>query len=93
MSNQQTNNVHPFKARPDTAQHTADSLADGWEKRTVLEALDELIRELGLRERCFPMWIRDGKVSSSDARDRLQRLIKATEIVQKAIDAEADAAA
>ena len=32
------------------------------------------------------MWIRDGKVSSSDAKDRLQRLIKAAEMLQFLVD-------
>lgn len=86
MANEATQ-PRPGRAAPDTAQHTADSLGAGWAKRTVQEALDEVAREIGVRERCFPKWIADGKVSSSDAKDRLERLIKAAQILQSALDA------
>lgn len=49
-------------------------------------ALDEVNRERLVRERCFPRWIGEGKISKSDARDRLSRIIKAEEILQKLLD-------
>jgi hypothetical protein len=65
---------------------TPDELAEGWEDRSFQEALDELAREIQVRERCFPKWINEGRVSNSDAKDRLQRLIKAAEVLQLIID-------
>lgn len=62
---------------------TTDSLAAGWEKRTVQEALDEVARELGVRERVYVRWVQDGKHSKSDACDRLQRMILAAAILHE----------
>lgn len=38
------------------------------------QAIDECQREFNVRQRCFPGWIQNGKVSASDADDRLTRL-------------------
>lgn len=54
--------------------------------RQVEEALAELEREYQVRERCFPKWISEGRISKIDARDRLQRQKYAIEIVQCALD-------
>lgn len=43
-------------------------------QRPLQEALDECLRELLLRERCFPRWIEEGRLSRTDANDRLERL-------------------
>lgn len=55
------------------------------EQRTasLSEQVDELRRELGVRERCYPKWIQEGKLSRTDARDRLERLRAALHTVQK----------
>lgn len=53
-------------------------------KRDRQQALDELNREFGVRARCFPRWIADGRVSATDAQDRLDRLATAIEIVAHA---------
>jgi hypothetical protein len=45
--------------------------------RPLQEAVDEVERELNVRSRCFPRWITDGRVSRSDACDRLDRLATA----------------
>jgi hypothetical protein len=37
-------------------------------------ASSELDREQGVRERCYPNWIKDGKVSKIDATDRFLRM-------------------
>lgn len=71
-----------FGQKRQTEKVTIDSLSDGWEKRTLQEALDEIGRELGVRERLYVGWIEQGKHSDSDARDRLQRLIKAASVLQ-----------
>ena len=41
--------------------------------RSLTEAIDEIFRELQVRKRCFPRWIEDGKISRTDAQDRLAR--------------------
>ena len=50
--------------------------------RTLEEAMDEVERELNVRARCFPRWIDDGRVSKTDARDRLDRLATALTILE-----------
>lgn len=54
-------------------------------------ALDEVQREINVRIRCFPRWIKEGRVSKTDAKDRLQRLIKAGEMCQKVVDTQVPA--
>lgn len=53
--------------------HTDEEWALGT-KRDVTEAVDELERELNVRARCFPRWVADGRMSSTDAKDRYDRL-------------------
>lgn len=50
-------------------------------ERSVQEALDECTRELNIRKRCFPRWIEDGRVSPTDAQDRLDRLASAVDML------------
>jgi predicted site-specific integrase-resolvase len=42
--------------------------------RQIDEALSEVSRELQVRRRCYHRWIQDGKLSTVDARDRIERL-------------------
>jgi hypothetical protein len=56
--------------------------AVGWDKRENIEALDEVVRECQVRARCFPRWVDEGRMSRSDAKDRLQRLLKAKELLE-----------
>lgn len=49
--------------------------------RCKQEAVDELTRELNVRRRCFPRWVADGRVSATDAQDRLDRLASAIELI------------
>jgi hypothetical protein len=46
--------------------------------------MDELCRELGVRERCFPDWVKQGRVSYSDATDRYDRLKSAIHYLESA---------
>lgn len=46
-------------------------------QRPLQEAIDEVERELNVRSRCFPRWITEGRVSRTDAQDRLDRLATA----------------
>ena len=52
------------------------------------EALDELEREANVRSRCFPRWIREGKVSKTDAKDRLDRLGSAIKLLDALVRAD-----
>jgi hypothetical protein len=65
---------------------SSDTLLAGWQARTAKEATDELERELNVRVRCFPKWIDEGRLSESDARDRLQRLWRALDLLKLSID-------
>jgi hypothetical protein len=49
-------------------------------------ALGELQRERLVRERCYPRWVEEGKVSRIDAKDRLTRQLLAEEIMQVVLD-------
>jgi hypothetical protein len=42
--------------------------------RTIKEAISECERELGVRNRCYERWVKEGKLSGVDATDRLDRL-------------------
>lgn len=50
--------------------------------RNVEEALSELEREMQVRKRCYDRWVEDGKLSSVDAADRLDRLQTAIHLLQ-----------
>lgn len=50
--------------------------------RSHQEAIDEVQRELNVRSRCFPRWIAEGRVSRTDAQDRLDRLASALVIIE-----------
>jgi len=49
-------------------------------------ALGEIQRERQIRERCYPRWVEEGKVSRIDAKDRLSRIIQAEELLTLLID-------
>jgi hypothetical protein len=57
-------------------------------QRSKQEAIDELNRELNVRIRCFPRWVEDGRVSPTDAQDRIDRLATAVTLLADAIEAE-----
>lgn len=53
--------------------------------RSAREALSEVNRELGVRRRCYARWIQDGKLSEVEACDRMERLDKAAELIERSI--------
>jgi hypothetical protein len=55
-------------------------------------ALGEVQRELQVRERCYPRWVEEGKMSRIDAKDRMQRQIMAEELLSLLIDSRTPAA-
>lgn len=51
-------------------------------KQTDIEgALGEVQREKQVRERCYPRWVEEGKMSRIDAKDRMSRQIIAEELL------------
>lgn len=52
-------------------------------KRSLEEAMSEVNRELQVRRRCYGRWIQDGKLSSVEATDRVERLEKALDELEK----------
>jgi hypothetical protein len=51
-------------------------------QRSLVEAADELQREYNVRSRCFPRWVKEGRVSATDAQDRLDRIASAIEFLR-----------
>lgn len=51
--------------------------------RDVQQALDECQREYNVRARCFPRWVQDGRVSATDAQDRLDRMGTACRLLEQ----------
>jgi hypothetical protein len=53
-------------------------------QRSIEEALSECQRELQVRDRCYARWVSEGKLTSVDARDRMERLQAAVDYLDKA---------
>lgn len=88
MDNQPTPQVPRFGSTRRTAKVTIGSLSAGWPAVTVQQALDEVARELSVRERLYVRWVEEGKHTDTDARDRLTRMIKTAAILQSLADDE-----
>ena len=58
-----------------------DKLMEPKSIRSKQEALDELNREFNVRRRCFARWVLDGRLSATDAQDRLDRLASAIDML------------
>ena len=56
--------------------------------RSAKEAYDELDRELSVRDRCYQGWVKDGRLSKTDARDRYDRLKSAMHYLEAAFPKE-----
>lgn len=54
--------------------------------RNKEEAISELQREMQVRMRCYDRWVEDGKLSSVDAVDRLDRLQTAIHLLESTED-------
>ena len=61
--------------------------------RSLTEAIDELFRELQVRKRCFPKWVDEGRISRTDAQDRIARQESALAYLERLRDAESTPAA
>ena len=55
-------------------------------------ALGEVQRELQVRERCYPRWVEEGKMSRIYAKDRMERQIIAEKLLTLLLDSAAKAA-
>lgn len=55
---------------------------------SIMEAFGELERETQVRSRCYDKWQEDGKVSWSDARDRMARIGAAVALFRQLIEHE-----
>lgn len=42
--------------------------------RSLEEAKSELTREMNVRTRCYDRWVTEGRLTSVDAKDRLDRI-------------------
>jgi hypothetical protein len=51
--------------------------------RSLEEAISEVDREIKVRVRCYDRWVSEGKLSSVDARDRVERLQAALAFLQR----------
>jgi len=58
---------------------TTPKMAEG---RSIDEALSEVERELNVRLKCFDRWVSEGRLSYVDAKDRLERLMRAMQILE-----------
>ena len=71
--------------KPLTKQQ-AEAKLDLLTQDDVEGALGEVQRELQVRERCYPRWVDEGKMSRIDAKDRLERQIQAAELLALLLD-------
>lgn len=60
--------------------------------RGLQEAVDEVERELNVRRRCFGRWVEEGKVSRTDAQDRIDRLATALEALRQCLGGQVESA-
>ena len=61
--------------------------------RSLTEAIDEIFRELQVRKRCFPKWVDEGRISRTDAQDRIARQESALAYLESLRPAESSPAA
>lgn len=69
---------------------TQKPLAENQSLRPPSEARDEVGRELGVRRRIYDRWIREGRLSQTEARDQLQRMESAFEYLSRLADLQED---
>lgn len=60
--------------------------------RSLEEAASEVDREIKVRQRCYDRWVKEGKLSLVDARDRLERMQSALAYLNRALSLEEAAA-
>lgn len=53
--------------------------------RTVEEAADEVRREMNVRLRIYPRWLKEGQISQSESRDRMDRIMVALDLLDQTV--------
>lgn len=56
------------------------------ELNEIVQARDEVFREHAVRERCFPKWVKEGRLSVTDAEDRMRRQTWVLSILNNLLD-------
>ena len=74
--------------KPEEARAQLDLLTQD----DIEAALGEVQRELQVRERCYPRWVEEGKMSRIDAKDRMSRQILAEKLLSLLLDSAAPSA-
>ncbi len=59
------------------------SEAESLSPERIQAAADEVQRELAVRQRCYPDWVKQGRLSATEARDRFDRLSDAHSVVKR----------
>lgn len=77
-------------ATPSSAGFKSAETSDKFQHRSLQEAFDECYREMQVRLRCFDRWVAEGRITASDATDRLQRMSKAVWALARMLDAPED---
>lgn len=51
-------------------------------------AVDEVKREISVRQRCYTRWVDEGRMSRTEAKERMFGMTKAQEYLQNLLDSE-----
>lgn len=51
-------------------------------------ACDELAREISMRQRCYPRWVEEGRMSRTESKERMFGLVTAQEYLKNLLDSE-----
>lgn len=74
--------------------HNPSDWSDDEVQRPLSElerAVDEVKREVSVRERCYQRWVDEGRMSRTEAKERMFGMKKALEMLQNLLDSEAAA--
>src|SRR5271154_1611572 len=72
----------PVPETPGELAFEAQVQIDATEVACLQSAYDEVFRELAVRRRCFPRWVTEGRLSMTDAADRLARQERALKLLR-----------
>ena len=72
--------------RKPLSQEQAQAKLDLLTVDDVEGALGEIQRERQVRARCYGRWVEEGKMSRIDAKDRMERIIQAEELLSLLLD-------
>jgi hypothetical protein len=83
----------PQQQSPSKQQNSAEWGSDEIEKPSspLERACDEVKREVSVRERCYGRWVEEGRMSKTEAKERMFGMKHALECLQNLLDSEASA--